>query len=180
MNTASLKFAGYLTLAVVLVAADQVTKQFALTVLATGAVDFLPFLRFALVFNRGAAFGFLAEAGGWQTLFLATVAALLSVVLVAWLWRAAGRGARLLCYALALVLGGAIGNLIDRIEYQFVIDFIVVHHRGWQFPAFNLADSAITLGAALLIIDHFFGGDGGDGDGGDGGDGDGDRRRRHL
>jgi len=173
MNAAR-KFTGHLAFASSLVAADQLTKQLALTVLASGTVDILPFLRFALVFNRGAAFGFLADAGGWQTLFLSAVAAVLSVALAAWLWRAAGRGERLLCFGLALVLGGALGNLIDRIAYQFVIDFIVLHHRGWQFPAFNLADSAISIGAALLIFDHFFGG----GDGGDGGGGDG--ARRHL
>jgi len=161
---ASRKFAGYLTLAAVLVAADQVTKQFALTVLATGAVDILPFLSFALVFNRGAAFGFLADAGGWQTAFLISLTVVLTVVLTVWLWRAAGRGEKLLSLGLALVLGGAIGNLVDRAVYQFVIDFIVVHYRGWQFPAFNLADSAITIGAVLLIIEHLFG-DGGDGDG---------------
>jgi len=161
---ASRKFAGYLTFATVLVAADQVTKQLALAMLTGNTVDILPFLSFALVFNRGAAFGFLAEAGGWQTMLLSAVAAVLTVVLTVWLWRAARRGEKLLSLGLALVLGGALGNLIDRAAYQFVIDFIVVHHRGWQFPAFNLADSAITIGAACLIIDHFFG-DGGDGDG---------------
>jgi len=160
---ASRKFAGYLTFAALLVAADQVTKQLALTMLASGTVDILPFLSFALVFNRGAAFGFLAEAGGWQTAFLISLTVVLTVVLTVWLWRAAGRGEKLLSLGLALVLGGAIGNLIDRAVYQFVIDFIVVHHRGWQFPAFNLADSAITIGAVLLIIEHFFG-DGGNGD----------------
>ena len=156
------KFAGYIALTVAIVAADQATKQLAWSMLAGGAaVDLLPVLRFQLVFNRGAAFGFLADAGGWQTVFLSALAAVLSLVLLAWLWRAARaphQNGALLCCGLALLLGGALGNLIDRALYQFVIDFIVLHHRGRQFPAFNLADSAISAGAACIILDHFIGG----------------------
>lgn len=161
-STSARKFTVFIALAAGLIAADQLTKQLALSALASGgAADILPFLRFQLAFNRGAAFGFLARAGGWQTPLLGGIALALSVGLTAWLWHAAGRGERLLCCALALIIGGAIGNLIDRVVYEFVIDFIVLHHRGWQFPAFNLADSAISIGAALLIVDHIFGGGGG-------------------
>ena len=155
------KFAGYIALTVAIVAADQATKQLALKFLPGGGVDILSWLSFVLVFNRGAAFGFLADAGGWQTVFLSALAAALSLVLLAWLWRATRaphQNGALLCCGLALLLGGALGNLIDRALYQFVIDFIVLHHRGWQFPAFNLADSAISIGAACIILDHFIGG----------------------
>lgn len=174
--SAARKFAAFIALAAGIVAADQVTKQLALSALGFGgAVDLLAFLRFQLAFNRGAAFGFLAAAGGWQTVFLSALATVLSVVLTVWLWRAARRGQRLLCWALALIVGGAVGNLVDRVVYQFVIDFVVLHHRGWQFPAFNIADISISVGAALLILDHLFGRDDGGGDGdGDGGRGDGD------
>lgn len=148
------KFTAYLALVAVVVVADQLTKQAAYTALWGAApVEVLPFLRLALVFNRGAAFGFLGDAGGWQHYFLSGLAGVLSVLLAGWLWRAHRRHA-LLSWGLALVLAGALGNLIDRVSHQFVIDFIVLHYRAWQFPAFNIADSAISIGAAALIIDH--------------------------
>ncbi|MDD9875326.1 MAG: signal peptidase II [Gammaproteobacteria bacterium] len=148
------KFTAYLALAAVVVVADQLTKQAAYAALLGAApVEVLPFLRLALVFNRGAAFGFLGDAGGWQHYFLSGLASVLSVLLVGWLWRAHRRHA-LLSLGLALVLAGALGNLIDRVSHQHVIDFIVLYYRAWQFPAFNIADSAISIGAVALIIDH--------------------------
>ena len=146
------KFIAYLAFAGIVVLLDQLTKQAAGAGLSgRPAVEILPFLQLALVFNRGAAFGFLDDAGGWQHYFLGGLGIVVSLLLVFWLWRS-HRNA-LLSWALALVLGGALGNLIDRVSHQHVIDFILLHYRGWYFPAFNLADGAITLGALGLILD---------------------------
>ena len=147
------KFLGYLALAGFVVVIDQLSKQAALVnLMGQRPMEILPFFQLALVFNEGAAFGFLNDAGGWQHYFFVTLAIIVSGVLVSWLWRAHGRNA-MLSWGLALVLGGALGNLIDRISHQFVVDFILLHYRGWQFPAFNIADSAITVGAVALILD---------------------------
>lgn len=106
-----------------------------------------------LAYNRGAAFSFLADQGGWQRWFFALVALVASVVLVVWLKRLKSHE-RLLAAGLALVLGGALGNLYDRVVLGHVVDFILVHWQDrWFFPAFNLADSAITVGAGILILD---------------------------
>ncbi len=112
----------------------------------------LPVLDFTLLHNTGAAFSFLAGASGWQRWFFIGLAAVVSVVLVAWIWRTP-RGEKLLPLALSLILGGALGNVIDRVEHGYVVDFIHVHWGAAYFPAFNVADTAITVGAALLILD---------------------------
>lgn len=113
------------------------------------------YFSWTLAYNKGAAFSFLASESGWQRWFFATVAVVVSVVLVVWLKRLKANETWL-ALALALVLGGAIGNLFDRVVYGHVIDFILVHWQNrWYFPAFNLADSAITLGAILLALDMF-------------------------
>ena len=110
-----------------------------------------------LAYNKGAAFSFLAEQGGWQRWLFALVAVLASVIMVIWLARL-GKRERLLACGLALVLGGALGNLYDRVVLGHVVDFILVHWQDrWYFPAFNVADSAITVGAGILIIDMIFG-----------------------
>jgi signal peptidase II len=109
-----------------------------------------------LQYNTGAAFSFLSDAGGWQRYFFTGVAVLISAVLVVWLYRMP-RQQRLLALALALILGGALGNVWDRLVLGHVVDFISVHYGGRYFPAFNLADSAISLGAALMIFDSLFG-----------------------
>ena len=151
------QFTGYLFVAGVVVILDQFSKQVAYATLpGQPAVEILPFFHLVLVFNRGAAFGMLAEAGGWQHYFFTTLAMAVSIALVIWLWRTHQHTPRrnaLLSWGLALVLGGALGNLIDRLSHQFVIDFILLHYGNWQFPAFNIADSAITLGALALILD---------------------------
>jgi len=111
-----------------------------------------PFLNIVHVHNTGAAFSFLAGATGWQRWFfiaLGTVAA----VFIVWLLRRHA-SQRLFALALAFILGGAIGNVIDRVVHGYVIDFVQVHWRGWYFPSFNVADSAITVGAALLVLDE--------------------------
>lgn len=108
-----------------------------------------------LAYNTGAAFSFLADSSGWQRWLFALIAVVVSAVLVVWLKRL-GRNETWLAVALALVLGGALGNLYDRIAYGHVIDFILVHWQNrWYFPAFNVADSAITVGAVMLALDMF-------------------------
>ncbi|MHC8399086.1 signal peptidase II [Pseudomonas sp. MDT1-17] len=108
-----------------------------------------------LAYNTGAAFSFLADSSGWQRWLFALIAVVVSAVLLIWLKRL-GRNETWLAVALALVLGGALGNLYDRIAYGHVIDFILVHWQNrWYFPAFNVADSAITVGAVMLALDMF-------------------------
>lgn len=106
--------------------------------------------------NTGAAFSFLADASGWQRWFFIALAVTVSSFIVAWMWRIRADGQRLLSLGLALVLGGAVGNVIDRIVYGSVVDFIQVYIVGRPFPSFNVADSAISVGAAFLIIDALF------------------------
>ena len=149
MNNKNFLF--YFAIAGVIIFLDQLSKQIAIANLSgQPPLEIFPFLSFALIFNEGAAFGFLNDAGGWQRYFLSALSATVSAVLIIWLWRSR-RG--LLCLALALVLGGAVGNLIDRVIQQQVTDFILLHYRHWYFPAFNLADAAITVGAVGLILD---------------------------
>ncbi len=116
-------------------------------------VEVLPFFNLRLTYNPGAAFSLLADAGGWQRWFFALVAVVASVVILVWLVRL--RGERMVACGLTLVLGGALGNLWDRIFRGEVVDFLDFHWAGWHFPAFNVADMAITVGAALLILDLF-------------------------
>jgi signal peptidase II len=111
-----------------------------------------------LVYNRGAAFSFLAQADGWQTPLLATFALVAIAVVGTLIVRKPAE--RLFCFALALILGGAAGNLIDRLRFGHVVDFLDFHAYGWHWPAFNVADSAITVGAVLLILEGFFGKEG--------------------
>jgi signal peptidase II len=146
------QLAPWLAVAAVIVAADRATKALVQASLAPGErIPVIPFADLVLVFNTGAAFSFLAGAGGWQrTIFI--VVAIAAIALIGWLL-ARHPGERLFCAGLALVLGGAIGNLWDRIQLGHVVDFVLLHAGGWHFPAFNVADSAITIGAALLILD---------------------------
>jgi len=143
-----------LWLSLVVCVADQATKLMALANLKDGRVSIAPFLDFALAYNTGAAFSFLSDAGGWQNLFFIFVATVVSIVIVVMLYRLRS-DEKQVALALALVLGGAIGNLIDRIRYEYVVDFIDVYYRGWHWPTFNVADSAITIGAVLLALDAF-------------------------
>jgi signal peptidase II len=133
------------------VAADFATKTLILAALHPGEEKVItPFLSLVLTFNPGAAFSFLAQADGWQRWFFATIAIVASCFIV-WLLRRGG--SRLFCLALALILGGALGNLWDRITIGKVVDFVLFHYAGWSYPAFNVADSAITIGAGLLILE---------------------------
>lgn len=139
--------------ALLVVILDQITKIGFDTLLGYGErLRVLPFFDFTLLYNRGAAFSFLAGAGGWQRWFF-TVLGAAAAILIVWLIRA-HRDQRLFCMALALILGGAVGNVIDRLVYGHVVDFLLFYWNDWYFPAFNLADSAITVGVILMIYDE--------------------------
>ena len=139
----------WLALAALLVALDQLSKFAALRWLASNSIEVTPFFNLLLVYNRGAAFSFLSNAAGWQReLFIAV--ALIAAVWIVYLLRKYPQQP-LFCLALSLILGGAIGNVIDRVLYGAVVDFLDFHAYGWHWPAFNLADSAITCGAVLLV-----------------------------
>ncbi|MDO9168437.1 MAG: signal peptidase II [Methylobacter sp.] len=118
------------------------------------SIQIMPFFKLTYVHNTGAAFSFLSEAGGWQRWFFAALALAISVVIAVWLTRLK-KHETLLAVALALVLGGAVGNLIDRLAYGYVIDFLDVYYGTWHWPAFNVADSAITLGVILMLAESF-------------------------
>lgn len=144
----------WLPLSVVLIVADQWTKGMVEARFVLG--ESLPvwfWFDLTRLHNAGAAFSFLAGQDGWQIGFLSVLAVVVSVALVIWLRSLDSRRDVVLCAALALVLAGAIGNVIDRIEHGYVVDFIHVHWQGAYFPAFNVADSAITVGAVLLLLD---------------------------
>jgi signal peptidase II len=144
----------YLWIALIIVALDQATKIVAYDQLRHGEIVLLPFLNLALAFNTGAAFSFLADAGGWQNLFFVGVAIVVSIIILM-MSRRLGTDEVQVAVGLMLVLGGAIGNLIDRVRLGYVVDFIDVYYKSWHFPTFNVADSAITIGAVLLILDAF-------------------------
>ncbi len=145
----------WLLLALAVVLLDQASKLAADAYLQYHQpVPLIPFFNLTLGYNPGAAFSFLAGAGGWQRWFFSALALLVSGFLIQWLRQVQGRD-RWLSLALALILGGAVGNLIDRIAYGHVIDFIHFSVGDWSFPIFNIADSAITVGAILLIA-HMF------------------------
>lgn len=116
------------------------------------SIEILPVFKLTLLHNEGAAFSFLDDAGGWQRWFLVAVSAGVSVFIAGWLWRIF-REQKLLSWALCLILGGAIGNLIDRATQGYVVDFLVFYYDVYYFPAFNVADTAISTGAGLLILD---------------------------
>lgn len=148
-----IRYALYLFLALVVLVMDQYTKMVAYEgLLGQPAVEILPFFSLVLVFNEGAAFGFLSDAGGWQYYLFVGLALVFSLVLLVWIWRECRHHAWL-STALSLVLGGAIGNLLDRVNHGYVVDFLLLHYGGWTFPAFNIADVAITIGAIMLILD---------------------------
>ena len=144
-------------LALVLIVLDQLTKFIATEQLIYAEpVWVTSFFEFTLLHNTGAAFSFLSDAGGWQRWFFAGIAAGVRVVLTVGMERV-GNTKRWDACALALVLSGAIGNLYDRLALGYVVDFISVHYQGHYWPAFNIADSAICIGAAMLLGDMFFG-----------------------
>lgn len=158
VSTAAMREVGmlkWLWLSLLAIVLDQASK---LTVDSTlqlyESIPLMPYFNLTYVHNTGAAFSFLSEAGGWQRWFFAALAFIISAVLSVWLARLQ-KHETLLAVALALVLGGAIGNLIDRLAYGYVIDFLDVYYNDWHWPAFNIADSAITVGVALMLAESF-------------------------
>lgn len=146
-----------MTLSTVVVVLDQITKWAIIKwVPLYNKVPVNSFINITHQENAGAAFSFLANAGGWQRWFFVVLAVGVSGVIAVWIWRLRTTKQTVLAIGLALVLGGAIGNVVDRIRLGHVIDFIQVLIAGWPFPSFNVADSAITVGATLLIVDALF------------------------
>jgi len=147
----------WLWVAVVVLIVDQCTKLLADAMLAMHqSVELLPFLALRKAYNTGAAFSFLGDASGWQRWFFIILALVVIVILLAWLRRLPPGDTRVRL-ALVLILGGAVGNVVDRIVYGHVIDFIDVFYGSWHWPTFNVADSAIFIGACLLLLDVFRG-----------------------
>jgi len=154
LRNSALAFAWY-GLALVVLVLDLASKRWASAALDYGRpVEVFSWFNITLHHNAGAAFSFLSDAGGWQRHFFTVVATVISTVLVVWLFRLP-RQQKLLALSLALILGGALGNLWDRVTLGYVVDFISVHYAGYYFPTFNLADSAITAGAGCMILDTF-------------------------
>lgn len=145
----------WFALSAAIVAADQLTKWLVLGYFENRypRVELTGFFNLVLVFNKGAAFSLFAQAAGWQTPVLAAFALAAAVIVSVLIVRNPGRG--LLCLGLALILGGALGNLIDRLRFGHVVDFLDFHALGWHWPAFNVADSAISVGAVILILEGF-------------------------
>ena len=143
----------WLALAAAILAADQFTKWLILERYQLGdSTTITGFFNIVRAHNTGAAFSFLASAGGWQRWFFTIIGAVATVFIV-WMLRS-HPGQRLFSFSLACILGGAVGNVVDRLLHGYVVDFVQVHWAGWYFPAFNVADSAITVGAVCLILDE--------------------------
>ena len=156
-NPGSSRFITWMVVAMIIAVVDQLTKL--------AIIEWIPlydrvplnsFINLTHQKNTGAAFSFLADAGGWQRWFFVVLATGVSVVIAIWIWRIRNSGQAILSAGLALVLGGAVGNLIDRILLGHVTDFFQVWFGSWAFPSFNVADAGISVGAALLIIDALF------------------------
>jgi signal peptidase II len=147
-----LKWLGLSFLAVLL---DQLSKLLiADNMQLYQSINIMPYVNLTYVHNTGAAFSFLSEAGGWQRWFFAALAIVIGSVIAVWLSRLKAHET-LMAVSLSLVLGGAIGNLIDRLAYGYVIDFLDIYVQSWHWPAFNVADSAITLGVVLMLLESF-------------------------
>lgn len=142
----------FYSIAVLVVVLDQVSKLAAVKHLIRSPIEVMPFVNLSLVFNTGAAFGFLSDASGWQNMLFVIIAIVVSFVVIAMVRRLGTNDVQVLV-GLMLVLGGAVGNLIDRLRLGYVVDFIDVYYQSWHWPAFNIADSAITIGAVLLVLD---------------------------
>jgi signal peptidase II len=147
----------WISVALLVVAVDQATKWGIIHWLGLyDKEEITSFINLTHQQNAGAAFSFLADASGWQRWFFVVLATVVSGVITVWLWRIRTEGPLVLMAGLSLVLGGAVGNLIDRARFGYVTDFIQVWFGNWAFPSFNVADAAISVGAALLIIDALF------------------------
>jgi signal peptidase II len=151
------RYITWISVALVVIIADQATKWAIVEwVELYGRVPLNSFMNLTHQQNAGAAFSFLAGAGGWQRWFFVILATIVSVLIAVWLFRIRREGPIVLMAGLSLILGGAVGNLIDRARLGYVTDFIQVWFGNWAFPSFNVADAAISVGAAFLIIDALF------------------------
>ena len=143
----------WLGLALIIFIADQFTKVLILGYYQLGDATYVTsFFNVVRVHNSGAAFSFLANAGGWQRWFFTGIG-IAATIFIVWMLRAHA-GQKLFSFALSCILGGAVGNVVDRLLHGYVVDFLDFHYAGWHFPAFNIADSAITIGAICLILDE--------------------------
>lgn len=144
----------FYTIAAVIVLLDQLSKHWVMASFELyQRMPIMPLLDFTFVYNEGAAWSFLSDAGGWQRYLLTAISAVMSVALIVWIKRSDPTWLQRL--SLAFILGGAVGNLYDRAVWGKVVDFILVYYQDWSYPVFNLADSAITVGAIMLFIDMF-------------------------
>jgi signal peptidase II len=147
----------WLWLSVTVIALDRLSKYWASSTLELhDPVSMLPFFNLTLMHNQGAAFSFLSHAGGWQRWFFTVIALIVTLVIVQWIKRLSPTETWLAA-ALSLIAGGALGNVWDRIQLGYVVDFIDIYYGTWHWPAFNIADSAITIGALMLIVEGFSG-----------------------
>lgn len=147
----------WLWLSLIVVIADQISKAVIASQLRPfDSIHVLPVFNVVLLHNTGAAFSILANQPGWQRWFFIVLALVITAGIVGWMWRLSADSGRRAAAGLALVAGGAMGNVIDRVWHGYVIDFIQVHYQQWFYPAFNVADSAITIGAIILILDGLF------------------------
>ena len=154
-DTDTNKLRNWLWVTLLVIILDQLTKLGAEALLTfRQPMAVMPMFNFTLVYNQGAAFSFLSNAGGWQRWFFIILSSVVSIVLIIWLSRIKA-SEKLETLAIAMILGGALGNLIDRVFYGHVIDFIDWYYKEHHWPAFNIADSAITVGAILLIYNSF-------------------------
>ena len=145
----------WLWLTIIFLVADQVTKYLAVNYIQPHeTIEVMPFFNLVIRYNPGAAFSFLADAGGWQVFFFATISAVVSLGIIYWMYTIPAKN-RWLSIALALILAGAIGNLIDRLMLGEVVDFIDWYYGSYHWPTFNVADSVILLGAAMMLLDGY-------------------------
>ena len=152
-STPSGSIGPWLGIAVIVILIDQLSKIAVSKILVYGASHpVTSFFNLVLAHNKGAAFDFLAAESGWQRYFLTALGVGAALFIIYLLKKNAGQ--RLFCWALALIMGGALGNALDRVLYGYVIDFLDVHISGWHWPAFNVADSAICIGATLFVLDE--------------------------
>ena len=152
-GTTSPSLLPWLGLALILLIADQLTKVLILGSYRLGDATYVTsFFNIVRAHNTGAAFSFLASAAGWQRWFF-TAIGVAAALFILWMLKSHA-GQKLFSFALACILGGAVGNVIDRLLHGYVVDFLDFHYAGWHFPAFNVADSAITIGAVCLILDE--------------------------
>ena len=150
-----MKHLKWLWLSLFVIVFDQATKYWAEHILRYDVIEILPIFDFSLAHNTGAAFGFLGGLGGVQHVFFVSLAVIISIVLIYMMAKAMKTHERHLAVAYSLIIGGAIGNAIDRVVYQYVVDFIHFFYKDWHYPHFNIADIAIFIGAALMIAEAF-------------------------